>query len=70
MTRTALLADVPAAALPIVGEHRHGNVWLTYRPVPDLARLYHVTERDERVEALEDGLAALTRAATARESRP
>jgi hypothetical protein len=38
---------------------------LTYRRVEDLARQHHVAEHDEAVKALDDGLAALARAATA-----
>ena len=56
--------DLPLRAL--VWEDGEGKVWLTYRRVEDLARRHHVTGHDEAVKALDDGLAGLARAATAR----
>jgi uncharacterized protein (DUF302 family) len=56
--------DLPLRVL--VWEDEAGKVWLTYHRVEDLARRHHVTGHDEAVKALDDGLAALTRAATAR----
>src|SRR5262249_44560599 len=56
-------------ALPLralVWEDGEGQVWLTYRRVEDLARQHQVTDRDEAVKALDDGLGALARAAAAR----
>jgi uncharacterized protein (DUF302 family) len=55
--------DLPLRAL--VWEDEAGKVWLTYRRVEALARQHHVTGHDETVKALDDGLAALARAATA-----
>jgi uncharacterized protein (DUF302 family) len=55
--------DLPLRAL--VWEDAAGKVWLTYRRVEDLAKRYHVADRDEAVKALDTGLAALARAATA-----
>jgi uncharacterized protein (DUF302 family) len=54
--------DLPLRAL--VWQDEAGKVWLTYRRVADLARQHHV-DRAETVKALDDGLAALARAATA-----
>ena len=56
--------DLPLRAL--VWEDAEGKVWLSYRRVEDLARLHHVTGHDEVVKGLDDGLAGLARAATAR----
>jgi uncharacterized protein (DUF302 family) len=55
--------DLPLRAL--VWQDEAGKVWLTYRRVESLARGHHVTGRDATVKALDDGLAALARAATA-----
>jgi uncharacterized protein (DUF302 family) len=55
--------DLPLRAL--VWEDDAGKVWLTYRRVEELARRHHLTDRDEAVKALDNGLAALARAATA-----
>jgi uncharacterized protein (DUF302 family) len=55
--------DLPLRAL--VWEDESGKVWLTYRRVEALARQHHVAGHDETVKALDDGLAALARAATA-----
>ena len=55
--------DLPLRVL--VWEDGEGKVWLTYRRVEDLARQHQVTDRDEAVKGLDDGLAALAHAATA-----
>jgi uncharacterized protein (DUF302 family) len=55
--------DLPLRIL--VWEDAAGKVWLTYRRVENLARRHSVTDHDEAVKALDDGLAALARAATA-----
>ena len=55
--------DLPLRVL--VWEDAAGKVWLTYRRVENLARRHSVTDHDEAVKALDDGLAALARAATA-----
>jgi uncharacterized protein (DUF302 family) len=55
--------DLPLRAL--VWEDKEGKAWLTYRRVQDLTRQHKVTGRDEAVQALDDGLDALARAATA-----
>ena len=55
--------DLPLRVL--VWEDASGKVWLTYRRVEFLARRHHVTDHDQAVKALDDGLAALARAATA-----
>jgi uncharacterized protein (DUF302 family) len=47
----------------LVWEDETGKVWLTYRRVQSLARQHHVSGQDETVKALDDGLAALARAA-------
>jgi uncharacterized protein (DUF302 family) len=62
-TRQTIGLDLPLRVL--VWEDEAGKVWLTYRRVESLARQHHVTGRDEAVKALDDGLAALARAATA-----
>ena len=56
--------DLPLRVL--VWEDGEGKVWLTYRRVEDLARQHQVTDRDEAIKGLDDGLAGLARAATAR----
>jgi uncharacterized protein (DUF302 family) len=61
-SRQTIGLDLPLRAL--VWEDEAGKVWLTYRAVESLARRHHVTGR-EAVNALDDGLAALARAATA-----
>jgi uncharacterized protein (DUF302 family) len=53
--------DLPLRVL--VWEDESGQVWLTYRPVADLAQRHHVTGLGEAVKALDDGLAGLARAA-------
>ena len=55
--------DLPLRAL--VWEDEEGKAWLTYRRVADLAGQYRVTGRDKAVQALDDGLGALARAAAA-----
>jgi len=55
--------DLPLRVL--VWEDAAGKVWLTYRPVKDLARQHHISDRDETVRALDTGLGALARAAAA-----
>jgi uncharacterized protein (DUF302 family) len=54
--------DLPLRAL--VWEDGEGKAWLTYHRVRDLARHHHVTGSDEAIQALDDSLAALARAAT------
>ena len=61
--RQTIGLDLPLRAL--VWEDGDGKVWLTYRRVEDLARRHHVTDRDEVVKGLDDGLAGLARATTA-----
>jgi uncharacterized protein (DUF302 family) len=53
--------DLPLRIL--IWEDEAGRVWLTYRRVASLAREHHVAGREETVRALDDGLAALARAA-------
>ena len=55
--------DLPLRVL--VWEDEAGKVWLTYRRPEFLARRHHVAGHDPAVKALDDGLAALARAATA-----
>ena len=55
--------DLPLRAL--VWEDEAGKVWLTYHPPDFLAQSHCITDRDEAVQALDAGLAALARAATA-----
>ena len=62
--RQTIGLDLPLRAL--VWEDEQGKGWLTYRRVEGLARQHDVTGRDEAVKALDDGLDALVRAATAR----
>ena len=62
--RQTIGLDLPLRAL--VWEDGEGKVWLTYRRVDDLAQQHHVTDCDEAVKALDDGLAGLARAAAAR----
>jgi uncharacterized protein (DUF302 family) len=54
--------DLPLRVL--VWENGAAKVWLTYHRVEALARQHHVTGHDQAVKALDDGLAALARAAT------
>ena len=60
--RQTIGLDLPLRAL--VWEDGEGKVWLSYRRVADLARRHQITGQDATVKALDDGLAALTRAAT------
>jgi uncharacterized protein (DUF302 family) len=62
-SRQTIGLDLPLRVL--VWEDGEGKVWLTYRRPGLLAQRHHVTDRDEAVKALDDGLAALARAATA-----
>jgi uncharacterized protein (DUF302 family) len=62
--RQTIGLDLPLRAL--VWEDEAGKVWLTYHRVADLARQHQVTGRDETIKVLDDGLAGLARAATAR----
>jgi uncharacterized protein (DUF302 family) len=55
--------DLPLRVL--VWEDAAGKVWLTYRRPGLLAQLHHVAGLEKTVKALDDGLAALARAATA-----
>ena len=59
--RQTIGLDLPLRAL--VWEDAEGRVWLTYRPVKDMALQHQVTDRDNAVMALDDGLNALARAA-------
>jgi uncharacterized protein (DUF302 family) len=61
-SRQTIGLDLPLRAL--VWEDEAGKVWVTYRRVESLARQHHVTGHDEAAKALDDGLAALARAAT------
>jgi uncharacterized protein (DUF302 family) len=63
-SRQTIGLDLPLRAL--VWEDGDGKVWLTFRRVEELARQHRVTDRDQAVKALDDGLAALARVATAR----
>jgi uncharacterized protein (DUF302 family) len=54
--------DLPLRVL--VWEDDAGKVSLSYRRVADLAKQHHIADRDQTVKALDDGLAALARAAT------
>jgi uncharacterized protein (DUF302 family) len=56
--------DLPLRVL--VWEDGEGRVWLTYHRVQDLARRHRITGHDEKLKALDDGLAGLARAATER----
>jgi uncharacterized protein (DUF302 family) len=55
--------DLPLRVL--VWEDAAGKVWLTYRLPGLLAQQHHVAGHEKTVKALDDGLAALARAATA-----
>ena len=63
-SRQTVGLDLPLRAL--AWEDEQGKAWLTYRRVADLARYHHVTGHDAAVQALDDGLDGLARAATAR----
>jgi uncharacterized protein (DUF302 family) len=60
--------DLPLRVL--VWEDGAGKVWLTFRRPEFLARHHHVANHDEAVKALDDGLAALARAAAAQAEDP
>jgi uncharacterized protein (DUF302 family) len=62
--RQTIGLDLPLRVL--VWEDEAGKVWLTYRRVEETVRRHHVPGLGETVKALDDGLAALARAATAR----
>jgi uncharacterized protein (DUF302 family) len=62
-SRQTIGLDLPLRVL--VWEDAAGKVWLTYRRLDALAQRHHITDRDEAIKALETGLAALARAATA-----
>jgi uncharacterized protein (DUF302 family) len=62
-SRQAIGLDLPLRVL--IWEDEAGKVWLTYRRVESLARLHQIADREEAVRALDDGLGALARAATA-----
>ena len=62
--RQTIGLDLPLRVL--VWEDEAGKVWLTYRRVESLARHHHVRGHDREIQGLDDGLAALARAATAR----
>ena len=62
--RQTIGLDLPLRVL--VWEDQAGKVWLTYRRVEETVRQHHVPGLGETVKALDDGLAALVRAATAR----
>jgi uncharacterized protein (DUF302 family) len=62
-SRQTIGLDLPLRIL--VWENEEGKAGLTYRRVADLARQHRVTGRDEAVRTLDDGLAALARAAAA-----
>ena len=62
-SRQTIGLDLPLRVL--VWEDAAGKVWLTYRRPGLLAQLHHVAGLEKTVKALDDGLAALARAATA-----
>ena len=64
-SRQTVGLDLPLRFL--VWEDEAGKVWLTYRRVGVLAQQHHIADRDDTVNALDAGLAALARAATANE---
>jgi len=55
--------DLPLRAL--VWEDEQGKVWLTYSRVGNLAQRHQIADRDDVVKALDAGLSALAREATA-----
>jgi len=55
--------DLPLRVL--IWEDATGKVWMTYRRALRLAQGYQVSGQDEAVKAIDDGLRALARAATA-----
>jgi uncharacterized protein (DUF302 family) len=60
-SRQTIGLDLPLRVL--VYEDAAGKVWLSYHRPSYLAKQYQVSGIDEAVKALDDGLAALTRAA-------
>jgi uncharacterized protein (DUF302 family) len=60
-SRQTIGLDLPLRVL--VWEDAAGKVWLTYRRVEDLAKQHHLTGHNPAVETLDNGLAALARAA-------
>jgi uncharacterized protein (DUF302 family) len=54
--------DLPLRVL--VWEDEAGKIRLTYHPLDFLARVHHVADQHEAIQALETGLAALARTAT------
>jgi uncharacterized protein (DUF302 family) len=62
-SRQTIGLDLPLRVL--VWEDEESKVWLTYRRVEDLARRHQINGCDETIKALDEGLAGLTRAATA-----
>ena len=62
-SRQTIGLDLPLRVL--VWEDAAGKVWLTYRRPGLLAQFHHVAGHEKTVKALDDGLAALARAATA-----
>jgi uncharacterized protein (DUF302 family) len=61
-SRQTVGLDLPLRAL--AWEDAEGKVWLTYHRPKFLAQRHRILDRDEAVNALEAGLAALVRAAT------
>jgi uncharacterized protein (DUF302 family) len=61
-SRQTIGLDLPLRVL--VWEDEAGKVWLTYHRPEFLAQRHHVLDHDKAIEALGNGLAALTRAAT------
>jgi uncharacterized protein (DUF302 family) len=62
-SRQTIGLDLPLRIL--VWQDESDKVWLTYRRVQSLGQRHHVTGHDAAVAALDDGLAAVSRAATA-----
>jgi uncharacterized protein (DUF302 family) len=62
-SRQTIGLDLPLRVL--IWEDEAGKVWLTYRRPSFLAERHQVSGQDDAVKALDDGLAALARAATA-----
>jgi uncharacterized protein (DUF302 family) len=65
---TPLMQSQPTIALDLplrflVWEDAQGKVWVTYRRVEALARQHGITDRNDAVNALDNGLVGLARAA-------
>ena len=60
-SRQTIGLDLPLRVL--VWEDQEGKVWLSYHRPSFLAQLHQVTDREEAVNSLDSGLAALARAA-------